>query len=159
MAIPEPHLQAWRGLLNAHAALTNRIDAAFAEAELPPLTWYDVLWAVRKQEGRRARLSGLAGELTVSRGGMTKLVDRLERAGLLAREQCAEDRRGSYAVLTDEGEEMLRRMWRVYSGVLQDSVVDRLSSEQAKELGRSLLLLTGSAPPAAGRRPARSRSG
>lgn len=144
VAISAPHLDAWRGLLNAHAALTTRVDAAFAEADLPPLTWYDVLWAVRKQEGKRARLSGLADDLTVSRGGVTKLVDRLERAGLLVREQCPEDRRGSYAVLTVEGEEMLRRMWSVYSRVLRESVVEYLTREDAEILAEALNRLSAS---------------
>ncbi len=69
---------------------------------------------------------------------MTKLVDRLERAGLLRRESCPEDRRGSYAVLTAEGEEMLRELWRVYSRVLRESVVEQLTGEEAKLLAEAL---------------------
>jgi DNA-binding MarR family transcriptional regulator len=68
----------------------------------------------------RADARELAAKLTISRGGMTKLVDRLEDAGLLAREPASHDRRGSSAVLTPAAETMLRRMWPTYSKVLAD---------------------------------------
>src|SRR5215211_5207669 len=109
--VPEPHLSAWRALLNAHASIVARAEQALAEAGQPPLTWYDVLWAVRRAPRKRIRMAELADGLTVSRGGITKLVDRLAAAGLLRREAAADDGRGFFAVLTEAGEEMLRRMW------------------------------------------------
>src|SRR5438067_7107497 len=109
--VPEPQLAAWRALLGAHAAVVTRVEQALADAGLPPLAWYDVLWAVRESPQRRGRLGELAAKLTISRGGMTKLADRLEEAGLLKREPAPDDRRGSYAVLTAAGETMLKRMW------------------------------------------------
>src|SRR2546428_8684130 len=107
----EPQLSAWRALLGAHAAVITRVEQALAAAGLPPLAWYDVLWAVRESPQRRARLGELAARLTISRGGMTKLVDRLEQAGLLRREPTPNDRRGAYAVLTAAGEATPKRMW------------------------------------------------
>jgi MarR family 2-MHQ and catechol resistance regulon transcriptional repressor len=68
----------------------------------------------------------LAGEATLSRTGLTRLVDRLERAGLLRREPVPEDRRGAYAAITDEGSAMLRRMWPVYEQVLDEAFAARL---------------------------------
>src|SRR5262249_52127283 len=88
--VPEPHLAAWRGVLNTHAAVVGAVEEALAEAGLPPLAWYDVLWAIRRVPGRRIRMAELASSLTVSRGGLTKLADRLEDAGLISRE-AAED--------------------------------------------------------------------
>ena len=120
--VSEPQLEAWRALLGAHVAVVTRVEHALADAGLPPLSWYDVLWAVRESPRRRARLGELAAYLTISRGGMTKLVDRLERAGLLRREPSPDDRRGSYAVLTAAGEMMLKRMWPTYSAVLAEAV-------------------------------------
>src|SRR6059036_1148120 len=96
--LPEPQLSAWRALLGAHAAVVTRVEQALAAAGLPPLAWYDVLWAVRESPQRRARLGELAAKLTISRGGMTKLVDRLEQAGHLKRKPAPNDRRGAYAV-------------------------------------------------------------
>jgi len=136
--IPEAHMNAWRGVLNVHAAVTERVERALREAGLPPLAWYDVLWAVRRVPGRRARMAELAEGLTVSRGGLTKLADRLERAGLLRREAADDDGRGVYAALTDAGEEMLRRMWRVYSRVLGEAVAGPMSAGEAKTVAAAL---------------------
>src|SRR5437899_8133130 len=107
--VPEPQLAAWRALLAAHAAVVTRVEQALTAAGLPPLAWYDVLWAVRESPRRRARLGELAAKLTISRGGMTKLVDRLEQAGLVRREPTPNDRRGAYAVLTAAGEPSPKR--------------------------------------------------
>jgi DNA-binding MarR family transcriptional regulator len=129
--VPEPHLSAWRALLNAHAAVITRVEEALASAGLPPLAWYDVLWAVRRAPGKQVRMAELAEGLTLSRGGITKLVDRLASAGLLRRERAEDDGRGFYAVLTEEGEQMLRRMWPVYARVLRETFVDALSEAEA----------------------------
>ena len=136
--VPEPHLSAWRALLNAHSNLVAEIEAALADAGLPPLGWYDVLWALRRAPKRRRRMSELAAELTLSRGGMTKLVDRLEAEGLLRREPDAADGRGAHAVLTGEGNAMLRRMWRVYGRALQESFVPSLSAAEAATVAAAL---------------------
>jgi len=120
--VPKLQLASWRALLAAHAAVVSRAEQALAAAGLPPLSWYDVLWAVRESPQRRVRLGQLAANLTISRGGMTKLLDRLEEAGLLRREPAPDDRRGTYAVLTAAGEAMLRRMWPAYAGVLAETV-------------------------------------
>jgi DNA-binding MarR family transcriptional regulator len=129
--VHEPHLSAWRALLNAHASVVRAIEEALATAGLPPLAWYDVLWAVRREPGRQVRMAELADGLTLSRGGVTKLVDRLGSAGLLRRERAEDDGRGFYAALTDAGEEMLRRMWPVYARILRETFVDTLSNEEA----------------------------
>lgn len=107
-------LQAWRAFLNAHARAIRRIEVDLAEAGLPPLGWYDVLWALYRAPERRLRINQLAEEVVLSRTGMVRLVDRIERAGMLRREPVPDDRRGAYAVLTAEGADLLRRMWPVY---------------------------------------------
>jgi len=147
--VPAPQLAAWRALLEAHAAVVARVERALTAADLPPLAWYDVLWVVRESPRRRARLGELASKLTISRGGMTKLVDRLEEAGLLRREPTPDDRRGSYAVLTAAGEMTLKRMWPTYAGVLAE-VVGSLSASEANTLRRLLreIEARGTAPPA-----------
>ena len=136
--IPREHLDAWRGVLNTHAAVVERVERALAEAGLPPLAWYDVLWAVRRAPGRRARMAELAEGLTVSRGGLTKLADRLEGEGLLRREAADDDGRGVYAVITEAGEQMLRRMWDVYSRVLRETLVDAVDSGEASTIADGL---------------------
>ena len=130
--IDQPYLDAWRAFLNAHAALTRRVEDALASAGLPPLAWYDVLWPLYRSRERTLRMGELAASVvTISRSGLTRLVDRIEAAGLLQRQASANDRRGTEVVLTKEGAAMLRRMWPVYAAEIQRSFVDVLSEEEA----------------------------
>src|SRR5215218_11452718 len=89
-------------------------------------------------QGGQVRMAELADGLTLSRGGVTKLVDRLESAGLLRRQRAEDDGRGFYAALTDAGEEMLRRMWPVYARILRETFVDTLSNEEAAVIAAGL---------------------
>ncbi|MBA2516471.1 MAG: MarR family transcriptional regulator [Solirubrobacterales bacterium] len=100
-------LGAWRGLLRVHAALFKALDAELETAHGIPLSSYEVLIFLRSAPDHRLRMADLADRVLLSRSGMTRLVDRLERAGWLAREQCSADARGCYAVLTPEGEAFL----------------------------------------------------
>jgi DNA-binding MarR family transcriptional regulator len=120
MALEPIALDAWRVFLNAHAAVVERIEAALAEAELPPLGWYDVLWALYRAPEQKLRMHELAPQVVLSRSGLVRLVDRVEGAGLVARERCLTDRRGAFAVLTPDGEAMLRRMLPVYEQAICD---------------------------------------
>ena len=73
MRIPDDTLAAWRAFLNAHALATKRISRDLAEAGLPDLTWYDVLWALYRAEGRRLRIRELADAVVLSSTGMTRV--------------------------------------------------------------------------------------
>src|ERR687888_255155 len=98
------HLDAWRAVVTSHAAVTERVQRAFTAADLPPLSWFELLSAVKRSPTGRPRMSELAEWLTLSRGGITKLVDRLQEAGYLARVSCTEDRRSLQAELTPAGQ-------------------------------------------------------
>ena len=115
MRLPDETLGAWRAFLNAHALATKRINRDLAEAGLPDLTWYDVLWTLHRADGRRLRIRELADAVVLSSTGMTRFVDRLEAAGLVRREAVPGDRRGAYAVITREGIDLLRKMWPIYA--------------------------------------------
>ena len=136
--IPETHLAAWRAVLNAHTSIVAHAEDALATAELPPLAWYDVLWAIRRAPARRIRMAELAASLTISRGGLTKLADRLENAGLIRREPADDDGRGLYAVLTAEGNTLLRRMWPVYSRALRETFVSTITKDEAAVIAAAL---------------------
>jgi DNA-binding MarR family transcriptional regulator len=115
MRVPEDTLGAWRAFLNAHALATKRISRDLAQAGLPDLTWYDVLWTLYRADGRRLRIRELADAVVLSSTGMTRFVDRLETAGMVRREAVPGDRRGAYAVITKDGIDLLRRMWPIYA--------------------------------------------
>jgi DNA-binding MarR family transcriptional regulator len=102
-------LAVWRLFLEAHAAVVDRLGRELeTECDLP-LTWYDVLVQLAAAPGRRLRMRDLADAVLLSRSGLTRLVDRMEAAGLVLRETHASDRRGADAVLTDAGRAALRR--------------------------------------------------
>jgi DNA-binding MarR family transcriptional regulator len=141
---PTPeHVAAWRGLLTAHADLTERIDGALREAGVIPLRWYDALLCLYEAPGRRLRLADLARAALLSRSGLSRLVDRLEAAGLLTREPCEDDARGAYAVLSSEGLQALRRCWKVYGPLIEALVGRRLTGAEARRLGELLGRLLG----------------
>ena len=113
-ALDEPAVQlsstelgAWRGLLRVHAALVKQLDAELSAAHQLPLSSYEVLLTLESAPAHKLRMAELADSVLLSRSGMTRLVDRLEKDGLLLRDHCTADGRGCYAVLTDKGAEML----------------------------------------------------
>lgn len=96
-------LGAWRGLLRVHAALVHALDQELQEAHGLPLHEYEVLLVLEHAPEGRLRMTELAASALLSQSGLTRLVDRLERDGLVARERCEDDRRGLYARLTPAG--------------------------------------------------------
>ena len=130
----EAGLQAWARFLAVHATLVERIEAALAAAGFPPLGWYDVLWELEKADGGRLRMNELAHAVVLSRSNLTRLVDRLETAGLTTRERCADDRRGAYAAITASGREMRRRMWPVYRKQIESLFAAHLTLKEAQAL-------------------------
>src|SRR5690242_9620527 len=107
-------LGAWRGLLRVHSALVKALDAELLATHGLPLTSYEVLINLQAAPGRRRRMAELADGVLLSRSGMTRLVDRLERDGLLERDACTDDGRGTYAVLTEKGEALLAEARRTH---------------------------------------------
>lgn len=101
-------LAVWRAFLRVHATLTQVLEAELLEAQDLPLSWYDVLVSLSGAPEGRVRMQELAARVMFSRSGLTRLVDRMTDAGLVAREPCPGDRRGTYAVITAEGRARLR---------------------------------------------------
>ena len=137
------HLDAWRAVVTSHAAVTERVQRALAAADLPPLSWLELLWAVKRSPTGRPRMSELAEWLTLSRGGITKLVDRLEDAGYLKRVSCTEDRRSLQAELTVAGERMLEEMRAIY-GAEVGRHLESLTADEARLLTATLEKVTAS---------------
>lgn len=96
-------LAAWEGFLHAHASVVRGLDAELEEHHGLTLSSYAVLQALRSAPEGRLRMADLASQAQLSRSGMTRLVDRLERQGLIKRCSCSDDARGCFAVLTDAG--------------------------------------------------------
>jgi DNA-binding MarR family transcriptional regulator len=105
--LDDRELRAWRGLLRTHAALTKALDAELEARHGLALSSYEVLTCLGDADGRRMRMCDLASTALLSRSGLTRLVDRLERDGLIQRASCSDDARGAYAVLTPAGDAKL----------------------------------------------------
>jgi DNA-binding MarR family transcriptional regulator len=127
-------LGAWRGLLRVHAALVRELDAELDAAHGLPLSSYDVLIYLQAAPGRRLRMAELADSVLLSRSGVTRLVDRLEREGLIVRDTCTSDGRGLYAVLTDEGEAMLARARPTHLAGVRERFLRHFSDDELQQL-------------------------
>ncbi len=140
-----PHREAWLALARAHAAITGRMQEALTAAGMPPLPWFEVLATIAEAPEQRLKMGELAEALVITRGGLTKLVDRLIKAGLLERTFCETDRRVSYATLLPAGGELLEEMRPVVSGELDVAFNGNLSDGEADLLRETLERLRGSA--------------
>lgn len=117
----DEHLRTWRAFLRAHSTMLRRIGSDLEEAGLPPLSWYDVLAALRDAPDGQLRQVELAERVLLSNSGLSRLIDRIAAKGLVERRVCASDRRAFFVTLTDDGREMLEQMWPVYArGIAAD---------------------------------------
>jgi DNA-binding MarR family transcriptional regulator len=137
-------LDAWRAFLTAHAHVTRRIGRDLADAGLPDLSWYDLLWALRRQPERRLRVNELAREVVLSPTAMSRFVDRAEAAGYVRREPDPDDRRALQVVLTEEGLELLRAMWPIYQRGIAEHFASQLEGSPG-DLRDTLRRIAGSA--------------
>jgi DNA-binding MarR family transcriptional regulator len=128
-------LRAWRGLLSAHSSLAKRLDAELEQAHGLPLTSYEVLDHLEGAPGGRMRMCDLAVSIQLSRSGLTRLVDRLERDGLLERCSCDHDARGAYACLTDAGRAQLEAARATHLAGVREHFLSHFSAEELGVLG------------------------
>jgi DNA-binding MarR family transcriptional regulator len=136
--LSDPQLAAWRAFLKAHATVVNQIDRDLMAAERLPLSSYDVLIELYEAPERRLRMHELAERVVLSRSGLTRLVDRLEAEGLLRRDRSGTDRRGAYAVITEQGIAALRRAWPVYAQGILQYFAQWLTPEEAQMMTAAL---------------------
>ena len=127
-------LRAWRGLLRAHACLAKRLDTELERAHGLPMTSYEVLHHLQEAPGGRMRMCDLAEQAQLSRSGLTRMVDRLEREELLERCSCDHDARGSYACLTGIGRERVEDAHVTHLAVVREHFFSRFSEPELSVL-------------------------
>jgi DNA-binding MarR family transcriptional regulator len=128
----------WPLFLTVHATLIGHIEARLRHAGLPEIAWYDVLWALERAPDARLRMHELADTIVITRTNLTRLVDRLEAAGLVARAPDSDDRRGAYAVLTPAGRAMRRKIWPVYGRAIDELFDMHLKGVEHRLISRAL---------------------
>jgi DNA-binding MarR family transcriptional regulator len=130
----EAELGAWRGLVRVHAALVRELDAELDTRHGLPLSSYEVLRCLSRAPGGRLRMAELAEHVLLSRSGMTRLIDRLEREGMVCRSSCDKDGRGCYAGLTDLGRDTVEQARTTHIAVVRDGFLRHFSEDEMRGL-------------------------
>jgi len=123
-------LDAWRGMLRAHAALVSRLDADLRAAHGLSLGSYEALMLLGTSPRKRLRISELSAATLLSVSGMSRMVDRLVREGLVVRESCEEDGRGAEVALTPSGRGRLRAARASHLAGVRREFLSRFSDDE-----------------------------
>lgn len=129
---------AWITLARGHQAVLDKIENALKSAELPPLGWYDVLLELSRSEGEGVRAFELESRLLLPQYGLSRLLDRIEKAGFLERQVCKSDRRGKHLYITRSGEAIRKKMWPVYQKAIMDIFEKKISRTEAVKFIQTL---------------------
>jgi len=127
-------LAAWRGFLHVHSALTKQLDAELMAAHGLSLSSYEVLLFLAESPDGQVRMSDLADSVLLSRSGLTRLVDRLERDGFVRRESCPSDLRGFNALITGEGRRLFAAARRTHLAGVRERFLERFTDEELRTL-------------------------
>ena len=123
-------LRAYRSLVRAQASLSRQLDAELERTHGLALSSFEALQLLDEQPDGRMRMRDLAEELQISRSGLTRLVDRLEREGLIERCSCDHDARGSYACLTETGRTRLEEARGTHLAVVREHFLSHFSESE-----------------------------
>ena len=135
LRLDEQELRAWRGLLRTYARLTKALDAELEDIHGLPLSSYEVLMYIADSPDEKMRMHDLASSILLSRSGLTRLVDRLERDGLLSRASCSSDARGSFACLTPEGRKVLDAARATHLAGVRAMFLSHFTPAEQEQLG------------------------
>ena len=131
-------IQAWVALLEAHSRLVPQVSRQLESACGISLAWYDVLFQLSRVPENRLRMHELADAVLLSKSGLTRLVDRIEEAGLIARAAVPGDRRSLYVQLTPTGSRLVAKARRVVERLVAEHFGRHLSEAELVALRDSL---------------------
>jgi DNA-binding MarR family transcriptional regulator len=131
----------WRFYVHATTLLEDHLDRQLQRDAGMPHIYYGLLVALAEAPRRRLRMTELAMKAKITRSRLSHAIARLERNGWVRREDCPDDKRGQFAVLTDPGLEMLRGAAPGHVRAVRNAVFDRLSPEQQKSLGEIMQIV------------------
>src|SRR5262249_48753254 len=136
-------VRAWTRLMRAQRMALAFVEQALKSAGLPPLAWYDALLELERAGDKGLRPFELEREMLLEQYNLSRLIDRIEKAGYAERRACQADGRGQIITLTAAGKDMRRRRWAVYGPAIQTAVGSRLPQNQIETLNALLGALTG----------------
>ena len=129
---------AWARLVRAREALVTAVEGDLKAAGLPPLAWYDVLLELSRAERGRLRPLEIEKETLLAQYNLSRLLDRMEKEGLIRREPCEDNARGQWVVITEKGRAAQARTWKVYARAIQQHVGEKLDERSATTLAALL---------------------
>jgi len=141
----ESAVRTWIRFLATHSAITRELEARLMGAHGLTLSDYDVLVQLARAPERKLRNIELAKAVVLTRSGVTRLVDGLERDGLVARASCPSDKRGTFVALTPEGARRLREAAGTHVDGVRELFVERLGQEGRAQMDVLLASLPGGA--------------
>lgn len=136
--LSESMVTAWARLARASQGVLAAVEADLKASGQPPLAWYDALLELKRASEKGLRPGELQAHMLFPQYKLSRLLDRLEQAGYVARRPCPEDGRGQIVTITSEGRRLLPRMWRVYQSAIRTHFADKLTATEAKSLGALL---------------------
>jgi DNA-binding MarR family transcriptional regulator len=136
-------LNAWRSYLQSHASILRVLDAELVAEHGMTTRDYEVLLYLAQAPDRRLPMSALAERTMLTRSGITRLVDGLVKAAWIDRVACASDARVSYAALTDDGYEKLRRAGCAHIASVRRLFLEQFTAEEIDQLASLLSRLPG----------------
>lgn len=139
--IDDARITTFGRLFEAHARLTHLLSEELEREVGIPLLWYGVLLLVGRSPGGMRPIGELIAATAFTSGGVTRLVDRMERTGYVERRPCPTDRRIQYVALTDAGREMLDRATQIHVRGIQEHMLDPLEPDEAAQLDSLLARL------------------
>ncbi|MBC9730438.1 MarR family winged helix-turn-helix transcriptional regulator [Streptomyces sp. TRM68367] len=131
----------WRSFIEASTLLDDHLDRQLQRDSGMPHVYYVLLVRLTEAPRRRLRMTELAMGMKITRSRLSHAVARLEKNGWVRREDCPSDKRGQFAVLTDEGFEALRRAAPGHVEAVRQAVFDRLTPQQQKSLGEIMRIV------------------
>jgi DNA-binding MarR family transcriptional regulator len=139
-------LASWRVFFECALALPDILDAELGEAVSLPFRWYDVLVQLEEADGG-SPMSELAGRILSSKSGLTRVIDKMEKAGLVRRERPEDNRRVVLVFVTPEGLDTLHAARRVHRDGIYRHFTEHLTAAELAELGRTLEKVRGHVRP------------
>jgi DNA-binding MarR family transcriptional regulator len=137
----ETTIRAWARLMTAQQLALASIEHDLKAAGMPPLVWYDVLLEVERVGGAGLRPFELERAMLLAQYNLSRLIDRIERAGYVERRVCEDDGRGQLITITDRGKSLRRKMWPLYARAIEAAVGRHLPAKQVEALDGLLGLL------------------
>ena len=125
-------------LIRVRDTLVAAIERDLKVAGLPPLAWYDVLLELSRADRGRLRPLEIEKETLLAQYNLSRLLDRMEKEGLIRREPCEDDARGQWVVITEKGRAAQARTWKVYARSIQQHVGEKLDERSATTLAALL---------------------